>query len=88
MNQRKKPRLRFAERLEELHENDAEDSGQVVALFRSVFLPGLVIVGVAAVVSIFAWLRESLSGRVPLFAGGLIVGLIAALVMWRRSRVR
>jgi hypothetical protein len=87
MTQRQRSRLRFSRRLEELHEIDAEDSGQVLDLLRSLFLPSLIIVGIAAVVSVFTWLRESLFGRASLIAGGLIV-LVAAIVWWRRPGTR
>ena len=88
MAERQKPRLRFSERIEELHEHDAEDSGQFGDIFRMLFLPGLIVAGVAVLVSVLTWFKESLSGRAPLIAGGVIIVLIASLTLWRWSRRR
>ena len=79
MAERQKPRLRSAERLEELHEQEDEDSGQFLDLLRSFFVPTLLITGIVVVVSVFAWLKDS-----PLVAAALIILCAAALIaMWR-----
>lgn len=86
MTQRQKPRLRFSERIEQMHEDESEESGQFFYLLRIFFLPSLLVLGIAVVVSLFTWLKESLSGRAPLFAGGLVIAMVAAVMVWRRSR--
>jgi Flp pilus assembly protein TadB len=81
MAQRQKPRLRFSERLAELHEQEDEDSGQFLHLLRTFFLPTLLIVGLAVVVSVLTWLKDS-----PVVAVALIVVCAAALIVRRRLK--
>ena len=83
MAQRQKPRLRFSKRLEELHEHEAEDAQQLSSLVRVFFGPTILIVGIAAVVSLLNWLKNP-----PVLAATLIIVGAVALIARRRLKSR